>query len=108
MDKLLPFAFILLFVGCIGGMITQQIFYSRLRKLHTATWEKLGKPVIILNAGMLGSIQFIKFLWRRDYESLPDRKTVAFARFLRAYLICFASLFALIILTLALATKRHR
>jgi hypothetical protein len=108
MEKLLPFAFVLLFVGCIGGMIIQQVFYSRLRRLHTATWEQLGKPVIILNAGMLGSIQFIKFLWRRDYESLPDRKTVAFARFLRAYLICYAVFFALIILTLALTTKRHR
>jgi hypothetical protein len=108
MEKLFPFAFMLLFVGCIGGMIAQQIFYSRLRKLHTATWEKLGKPVIILNAGMLGSIQFIKFLWRREYESLPDKKTVSFGRFLRAYLICYASLFALIILTLALTAKRHR
>ena len=108
MRNLFPFAFVLLFVGCIGGMILQQFFYSRLRKLHTATWEKLGKPVIILNAGMIGSIQFIKFLWRREYESLPDRKTVAFGRFLRAYFICFVLLFALIILTLALAAERHR
>ena len=108
MEKLLPFAFVLLFAGCIGGMIAQQVFYSRLRKLHTATWEQLGKPVIILNAGMLGSILFIKFLWRRQYEALPDKKTVAFGRFLRAYLICYALLFALIILTLALATKRPR
>jgi hypothetical protein len=98
----------LLLVGCIGGMIIQQFFYSRLRKFHTATWEKLGKPVIILNAGMIGSIQFIKFLWRRDYESLPDKKTVAFGRFLRAYFICYALLFALIILSLALMAKRHR
>ena len=108
MEKYFPYFFVLLFVSCVGGLITQQVFYSRLRRLHTATWEQLGKPVIFLNAGMLSSIRFLKFLWHREYESLPDRKTVAFARFLRAYLIFYAALFALIILGLLLTTKPHR
>jgi hypothetical protein len=108
MDALLVISFPLLFVSCIGGMITQQIFLSRLRKLHTATWDQLGKPVIFLNSGMLNTGRFIRFMWRRDYEVLPDQKTVALGRFLRAFLIFYTILFAVIIVVFILAVKPHK
>jgi hypothetical protein len=44
MTALFLFLIALLFVSCIGGLITQQIFLSRLRRLHTVTWDQLGKP----------------------------------------------------------------
>ena len=108
MEKLLPFAFVLLFAGCIGGMIAQQVFYSRLRKLHTATWEKLGKPVIILNNGTQNGMAFVKFMWRREYESLPDMKTIALGRFLRAYLLFYMIFFALMVIAFIFTVKPHK
>jgi hypothetical protein len=108
MTILLPILFALLFVSCISGLITQQIFLSRLRKLHTPTWDQLGKPVIFLNSGMLNTGRFIKFMWRRDYEALPDQKTVALGRFLRAFLIFYTILCLLTFISFFLVIKPHK
>ena len=108
MTALFPFLLALLFVSCISGMIIQQIFQSRLRKLHTATWDQLGKPVIFLNSGLLNTGRFIRFMWRRDYEALPDQKTVALGRFLRAFLIFYTILFAVIVVVFIMTLKPHK
>lgn len=106
MTTLLPILLALLLVSCILGMIVQQVFKSRLRKLHTTIWDQLGKPVIFLNSGLLNTGRFIRFMWRRDYERLPDQKTVALGRFLRAFLIYYTTLFAVLIVVLLLAVKQ--
>jgi hypothetical protein len=85
--------FVVFFVSCVGGLIMQQIFFSRLRRLHTSTWEQLGRPVIFLNSGLLNTVAFFRFMWRREYESLGNQRTVAIARFLRALLIFYAIFF---------------
>lgn len=108
MTAMLPFLFGLLFVSCISGMIVQQIFLSRLRKLHTATWDQLGRPVIFLNSGMLNTGRFIRFMWRRDYEALPDQKTVALGRFLRAFLIFYTILFVLVVAFVLAVKQTHK
>jgi hypothetical protein len=84
----------ILMVSCIGGLVTQQVFFSRLRRLHHSTWEHLGRPVVFLNSGLLNTIGFLRFMWRRDYESLTDTGTLAFARFLRGFLLFYFALFA--------------
>ena len=97
MNTLFNILVALLMVSCVGGLVTQQIFLSRLRKKHTRTWEQLGKPVIFLNSGLLNTIDLLRFLWRKNYESLDDTKTVVLGRFLRGLLLFYAALFALII-----------
>ena len=106
MTTLLPFLFVVLFVSAISGMIVQQVFMSRLRKLHTATWDQLGKPVIFLNSGFLNTCRLIRFMWRKDYEALPDQKTVALGRFLRAFLFFYTVLFAMIVVAFILTIKQ--
>ena len=105
---MLPILFVLLFVSCLGGLITQQTFFSRLRKLHTSTWEELGKPVIFLNSGIPNAARFIKFMWNRSYESLPNQRTVAFGRFLRAFLIFYVTQFVLTVIAFLLVLKQHK
>jgi hypothetical protein len=96
--------FLVLMVSCIGGLITQQIFLSRLRRLHHSTWEHLGRPVIFLNSGMLNTLGFLRFMWRREYESLPDAGTVRFARFLRGFLFFYFVLFLFTVVVFFLTT----
>jgi hypothetical protein len=108
MDKLYPYLFGILGLITIGGMAIQQAFFSRLRKLHTGIWDQLGKPVIFLNNGTQNGMAFVKFMWRREYESLPDRKTVAFGRFLRAYLLFYMIFFTLMVIGFILTVKPHK
>lgn len=109
MTALLPFLFGILLVSCASGLIVQQVFFSRLRKLHTSTWDQLGKPVIFLNSGAMNAGRFIGFIWRRDYEGLPDPKTVELGRFLRAFYIFYILLFVTVLVVFILAVGRpHR
>lgn len=63
------------------------MFWSRLRKHHAVTWERLGCPVVFLSCGPVKFSRFLSFLWRKEYESLPDRDTVAFGRLSRSLFI---------------------
>src|SRR6267154_5704206 len=85
---------LLFFLSGLGAMIAFRIFWARLRKQHAEAWEHLGRPLTILHP------RFVKYLWRREYESLPDLKLVAFGRFLRAYFISSMILGALTVLSL--------
>ena len=100
--------FLVLAVSCISGLIAQQVFLSRLRRLHHATWEHLGRPVIFLNSGLLNTVGFLRFMWKREYESLPDVGTVRFARFLRAFLLFYFVLFGIIVLVFFLTIPQVR
>ena len=100
--------FAVLMVSCVGGLITQQVFLSRLRRLHHSTWEHLGRPVVFLNSGMLNTIGFLRFMWRREFESLPDAGTVKFARFLRAFLLFYFALFGFTVLFFLLTMRSAR
>ena len=93
MDAIYLALFLVLAVSCLTGLVTQQMFLSRLRRLHHDTWEHLGRPVIFLNSGFLNTKDFLCFMWRREYEALPDAETVRFGRFLRAFLLFYFVLF---------------
>jgi hypothetical protein len=101
------------FIPASDGELHRWLDYSagfsvRLRKLHAETWDQLGKPVVFLNSGMLNTIRFIRFMWHRSYESLPDEKTVAFGRFLRAFLIYYMILLLLCLVIAFLVVKPHK
>jgi hypothetical protein len=63
------------FSSWLAERIVVWIFLSRLRSLHAATWNQLGKPVT-----MMPTFKFFGFLWRRDYDLLPDDKLVVIGR----------------------------
>ena len=100
--------FVPLLLSCVSGLVTQQLFLSRLRKKYTGTWEQLGKPVIFLNSGMLNTTNLLRFLWRKNYESLDDAKTIALGRFLRGFLLFYFVLCSLYIGTLVLMAGPHK
>jgi hypothetical protein len=76
--------------------------------LHHDTWEHLGRPVIFLNSGILNTFEFLRFMWRRKYESLPDAGTVRFGRFLRGFLLFYFVLFLLTGVVFFLTTRAMR
>ena len=90
--------FTLLAISFIVGITTQQVFLSRLRKIDRRVWESIGKTVVFLNSGLLNTIDLARFLWSRDYEKVPDQKTVALGRFLRGFYVFYFALLGLMIL----------
>ena len=108
MNPLYVVSLVILMVSCISGFVIQQIFLSRLRKIHMRTWEQLGKPVIFLNSGMLNTLDFLRFMWRREYESLGDPRTIALGRFLRGFLLFYFVFFAFTMAVFFFTIKPHQ
>ena len=57
-----------------------KIFLSRLMRLHPAIWVKLGKPHV-----MMKTFKYFGYLWRKDFNSLPDDKIVVVGRAVRFF-----------------------
>ena len=79
---------IILLIAFVAGATIQQVFYSRLRRLHPSTWERLGRPVIFLSKRE-NTMAFVRYMWRGGYESLDNRGSVVLGRFLRRFLIFY-------------------
>jgi len=73
---ILPLAAYLL-SGTLGYLLL-----LRLRRRHTGAWEALGRPTWV-NYYRSSTFSFLRFLWRREYRSLPDEQTIRFAAFVR-------------------------
>ena len=43
--------------------------------MHAATWIQMGEPVTLMP-----TFRFLRFLWRRGYDSLPDEQLVVIGR----------------------------
>ena|SRR5258706_6573507 len=97
MHALLPILFIALVMSAVVGFVIQHAFLTRLRTHHTPIWEALGRPTLFLNNSITNSIAVLRFLWRREYQTLGDHRSVRLARFLRSYLALYVILFTLTI-----------
>ena len=99
--------FVVLGISCVTGLITMQVFFSRLKSEHNAVWVDLGRPVIFLNSGMLNSFGFMRYMWRKSYLDLSDERTIRIATFLRSLLIFYFILLAVVMLSVPLTAARH-
>jgi hypothetical protein len=92
--------FAILSVSCVTGLIAQQMFLFRLRRLHHETWTHLGRPI-----GFLNTADFLRFIWRREYESLSNFDTVRRGRFLRAFMLFYFILVGFTMLIFVITKK---
>ena len=90
MSTLLNFICIFWFVSVLLEKLITKIFLSRLRRLHTATWIHLGEPAVLMT-----TFKFLGFLWRKDFNLLPDEKIVVVGRAARFFWLCEAVLWVL-------------
>jgi hypothetical protein len=63
-------------------LITKYYFIGRLRDTNPALWAELGRPSIFPEGGF-GNLAFLKFVLKRKYRILEDRKIDVFATRLR-------------------------
>ena len=67
------YALFLAFVCFSAGIVLTAIIQTRLGRLHSDIYQKLGYPTIIRNNTISNGLAFQKFLLTRLYRSLEDR-----------------------------------
>jgi len=68
-------------------VVLGDVLLWRLRRRHPETWETLGCPSYIFGYRISESVAVLRFLWRREYRSLPDERSIRLAVFVRGFLI---------------------
>ena len=69
------FVCIIWLVCLVLQMLVTKIFLSRLKRLFPATWKQLGELV-----NLMGTFEFLKLLWRKEFDLLRDEKIVVVGR----------------------------
>ena len=69
----MTYVLFLAFVCFSAGIVLTAIIQTRLGRLHSDTYQKLGSPTIIRNITISNGFAFQKFLLTRSYRSLADR-----------------------------------
>jgi hypothetical protein len=64
-------------------LVVTWIFLSRLRRLHPETWKQLDEPTMSHRGR-----KFRIFLWRKEFNSMPDDRMVVIGRAARWLWLC--------------------
>jgi|SRR5208283_3073520 len=66
---------------------------SYLRKNHVSTWKRLGSLSPIMNNSIQNNLLFQKFIWKKEYLKLNDKKLNLLAGITRYLLVLYILLF---------------
>ncbi len=78
---------------CALGLCLTNVLMSYIRKQHNATWEKLGSPSLITNNSIQNNLAFQRFLWKKEYRHLDDKKLNLLAGITRYFEVLYLLLF---------------
>ena len=94
MLKLIFFGQFLLFGIALFGIGLHYRYLRMMRLSHPATWQSLGRPTPFpTGAALMMSFRVLRFLWRREYDTIDDRKFSRLSDLVRTYNFLFVCLF---------------
>ena len=68
------------------NLVFHLILINMLRERHVEVWERLGKPSLYYNNSTEKIINLGRFILKKEYKDISDRKLIRFSNFLRIYL----------------------
>lgn len=96
-------ALVLIFAMVGVGRLLDYLVRARLRSAHQETWDALGTPSFRLDPrrrsprATAADRSLLKFLLKREYASLADRRLTILCEAVRWYLVVFLITFAFVI-----------
>jgi hypothetical protein len=89
----LPFFFGLMLAMVIVWFVLIRRLFNLLRNDHPMAYEKLGSPTLFYNNSIKNNSLFLRFLLRKEFESLNDPTLSNLCRIMRLYLAVYLVLF---------------
>jgi len=84
-------------LGTVAYLICAGRLLRRLEVHHPAVHESLGRPLLIAHNTPRNNVLFLRWLWNRDFDVLPNSDSIALAKLVRSQLVCLLAGFALLI-----------
>jgi hypothetical protein len=92
------FLFTVLAASCIAGLTAMHFFLRYLRLNHSATWQHLGSPSLVMNNNIGNNLTVLRWLWKREYLELEDPRLTRFAQSIIVFQVFYLVLFVVVLL----------
>jgi len=84
-------------LGTIMYLVSAGRLLRSLEAQHPTVHESIGRPLLIAHNTPRNNLLFFRWLWGRDYETLPNSDSLALARLVRAQLVWLLIGFAVLV-----------
>jgi hypothetical protein len=85
-------------VGTILYLALVRRLLVHLETNHAATWRQLGEPSLFLNNTLRNNLLLLRYLWDKEYLSLPDAGSIQQASRVRTLLLVLLTTFGILII----------
>jgi hypothetical protein len=92
--SLLNALFVLLVMLSIPVLVSQALFYKRLRQFRETTWRDLGEPAVLRNNTFRVGLSVSRFVWKRRYKDLDDSQLAKLGTTLTIFEMVWLAVFA--------------
>ena len=93
--KVLPFAFSLILLMAIFGIVLYYKFLVLLKEKHFEIWEELGSPALFTNNSIKNNLRILGFLKNREYIEIKDVQLTKISQLLWNYSLTYLILFTI-------------
>lgn len=90
--------FVIQFIGTVIYLVQLARLLRRLESNHKAVHESLGSPSLVLNNTPRNNLLVLGWIWRREFGTIDDSKTIALARLVRMLFLVLACSFVAMLL----------
>lgn len=73
-------------------------FLRYLRLNHSATWQHLGSPSLVMNNTIINNNSVLRWLWKKEYLELEDSRLTRFAQSIIVFQVFYLGLFLVVLL----------
>lgn len=105
--KLLPFAFVVLFLAGIVGIVLHYKFLVLLKEEHFEKWKELGSPTLLKNNSIKTNLAIFSFLKNKKYLEMNDPKLIKISMFLWNYSVIYLIFFIVALFIFAIGLKNR-
>jgi hypothetical protein len=99
--------FVLQTVGTVAYLVQTSRLLRRLESNHPEIHKSLGDPQLVANNTPRNNMLLLRWLWRRDYQSIGDAATVSLASIVRMLFVLLVSGFVFMIFLFVLLQLQH-
>lgn len=111
MGNVIGITFIVVFVvqtlGTVAYLVQIARLLRRLESNHPEIHKSLGGPQLVANNTPKNNMLMLRWLWRKDYQSIGDAATVSLAGIVRTLFVLLVSGFVFMIFLFVLLQLQH-
>lgn len=94
---ILPYTFAFMFVAVLVWFLLCVKLFNSLKERHPETYKNMGSPSLFKNNTFSNNINFLKFLFKKEWQQLGDESIEKLGNIMLSFIIAYSALFIVFI-----------